>query len=172
MNAADGDALCHPNRRRKSSGPIILLLQNTTLPIVILSQSTFSSHTMSLVRIRLPDLILHCPFELRINPRCRQASLASDKWLHEGRSAIDGNLLDVDGDVKAGLLAAMCYPTVDYGQLRVCCDFLNLLAHFDDMFNYLDFRETIDAVDAVMKILRHPESSYPCTTGIARITHG
>lgn len=77
---------------------------------------------------QLPDLRLFCQpyFELRVNPRCRNATSLSERWIIDNglmhrnqRAALRG--------AKAGLLAATCYPTCDLGQLRFITDFMTLL---------------------------------------------
>lgn len=104
-------------------------------------------------RAQLPNLLLHCPFELRINQYCRQVSLASKKWMEDSKTASGISRGEQNG-LNAGLLAAMCYPTVDYGQLRVCSDFITWLFYLRDAMDEVDRdgcgAKDLDVIQAVM----------------------
>lgn len=81
-------------------------------------------------RLRLPQVLRSQNFtrELRVNTRCKEVSSLSDAWLR-GRNW--GKSFSNPESLKAGLLASMCFPTVDHGQLNVCSDVLNWMLHYD-----------------------------------------
>ncbi|KAF7967010.1 hypothetical protein HWV62_36229 [Athelia sp. TMB] len=108
-------------------------------------------------KIILPDLVSHCKLKISVNRHRKQASAASKKWLFRGdnlslekRQAFHG--------LKAGLLTSMCYPHAGYPQLRVCCDFMNYLFHFDNLSDDMDKNGTQTTADVVMNSLHHPHS--------------
>ncbi|KAL1683317.1 isoprenoid synthase domain-containing protein [Schizophyllum commune] len=60
------------------------------------------------------------------------------------------------------LLAAHCFPYAKYSQLRICCDFLNLLFAIDevsDVQNGLDARETVNVYVRTMRGLAVDEGT-------------
>ncbi|KAF8645362.1 hypothetical protein AX16_007865 [Volvariella volvacea WC 439] len=83
---------------------------------------------------QLPDLLnLTRPFELRTNRYCRDATEASEAWFMSLASGPAPKLAlaaaELDGlkSIKAGLLAALCFPTVDAPQLRLLTDVLTVV---------------------------------------------
>ncbi|KZT30219.1 terpenoid synthase [Neolentinus lepideus HHB14362 ss-1] len=77
---------------------------------------------------QLPDLRSFCQphFELRVNPRCRNATTLSECWIMDNGFMHRNQKPGLRG-AKLGLLAATCYPTCDLGQLRFITDFMSLL---------------------------------------------
>ncbi|KAF9467542.1 isoprenoid synthase domain-containing protein [Collybia nuda] len=82
---------------------------------------------------QLPDLLsLSRPFELRTNQSCRTVTQASEAWLFALKgSELDNTLTRAElaslSSMKAGLLAALCFPGCDPPQLRFLTDFLTFL---------------------------------------------
>ncbi|KDQ58781.1 hypothetical protein JAAARDRAFT_47108 [Jaapia argillacea MUCL 33604] len=108
-------------------------------------------------KIIIPDLVSHCTLKLRINRHHKEAAKSSERWLfrhgnlnEERRTAFRG--------LKAGFLTSMCYPGAGYPQLQVCCDFMNLLFHLDDITDDLDHRGARSVRDEVMGCLVQPET--------------
>ncbi|KAI0654383.1 terpenoid synthase [Cubamyces menziesii] len=102
--------------------------------------------------ILLPDLISHCSFPLRRNPHHVLASAESKLWLlaqcglnEEKRKTFRG--------LKGGLLAAIGYPLAGCDQLRVCCDWINLLFHLDDICDEMGDEEAIDTAAEIIGVL-------------------
>ncbi|TFK51361.1 terpenoid synthase [Heliocybe sulcata] len=77
---------------------------------------------------QLPDLRSFCQpyFELRVNPRCRNATTLSERWIMDS-GFVQRSQRPRLRAAKPGLLAAVCYPTCDLGQLRFITDFMTLL---------------------------------------------
>lgn len=99
---------------------------------------------------QIPDFtkLLPASFELRVNQHCRVASDASLAW-----SQSEGLLLQPSGPVteqddeqsvnsppvlQTGLLAALCFPTCDFTQLRIAVDLLTLIVHWCDNPEQID----------------------------------
>lgn len=97
-------------------------------------------------RLRLPDLFLplqeHSERDFRVNSLCKATSEASDAWISailplagDSNSRTSRKLSTIISeeniDMKAGLLAALCFPAVDAVQLRLCADVLNWLFHLE-----------------------------------------
>lgn len=122
-----------------------------------------------LLRLQLPDLLSGLPFQLRISPHCRAAARASDAWLMSGLPLTDRERLDLYAR-KAGLLATMLLPTADSAQLRVCCDFLNLLFYFRDHTREMSPGAVEMMADRVMGTLYNLEE--PTTDKLALLVRG
>ncbi|KAL0958542.1 hypothetical protein HGRIS_000683 [Hohenbuehelia grisea] len=117
------------------------------------------------LHFQIPDFLSRCPFELRISPHCRQASNTSDAWLCRGANLSAEDARAVVG-TKAGLLSAMCYPTVDSAQFRVCCDFVNLFFYFNVLLEDADVQGVAELADIVLNTIHHPQyisDSYVAT---------
>ncbi|RPD61335.1 terpenoid synthase [Lentinus tigrinus ALCF2SS1-6] len=119
-------------------------------------------------KLLFPDLIGAFPYALRVSIDGQRVSDESKQWLLAGcrlskkrRAAFDG--------LKGGLLTAMCYPLVDYDQLRVCCDFINYLFNLDDICEKLDDRKTASTANELIGALRNPHAFRP-TSAVGRLT--
>ena len=84
--------------------------------------------------IRIPNFPAFCcpHFELRCNAHCRTTTLASEKW-----ALATPLFLDADEEARLpgtrfGLLAALCFPACDAGQLLAITKFLIVLQHWKD----------------------------------------
>jgi hypothetical protein len=75
-------------------------------------------------QIVIPDLVSHCPFKLRLNPACIDASLTSEKWLAEGCKLSEKKQRAFRG-IGLGVLTSMCYPDAALPELQVCTDWMN-----------------------------------------------
>ena len=108
--------------------------------------------------VTIPDLVAHCPFPLRTSRHRASVATASIRWLlHHGGAGLSGSPTALHG-LKAGRLAAQCYPIAGAPQLRVCCDFLAYLFHLDDLSDGMDDRSTRAVADAVLNALHHPHT--------------
>lgn len=58
----------------------------------------------------------------------------------------------------SGNLHARRDPNAGYPQLRVCCDFMNYLFHFDNLSDDMDDRSTISVGNVVTNSLCYPNS--------------
>ncbi|KAJ8522795.1 hypothetical protein ONZ45_g680 [Pleurotus djamor] len=84
---------------------------------------------------QLPDIpSVIRDFELHTSPYCRSVSDASEEWFrqtHLANSRLSKEEFEVeDGKlrgIKAGLLAALCFPNYDAPQLRLLTDFLTVV---------------------------------------------
>jgi len=127
-------------------------------------------------RFHIPAFLAQCPFDLRISQYCRQNSIASESWLHDHESCNDSDN-DTDKRLgtllrssKAGLLASMCYPTADFGQLRVCCDFINLLFYLKSLAEDTNDRDhapqcVAELADVVLNALYYHPLECPPSDG-------
>lgn len=99
-------------------------------------------YVMPSTSYQLPDLysLSHTFTELRTNRFCHRITLESESWLLNLNNVTsnpdDTKRLVLDEfertklrGMKAGLLAALCFPTCDASQLRLTSDFLSLLIY-------------------------------------------
>lgn len=133
--------------------------QTTTLATTIPSQPT---------KIIIPDLVSHCDFALRCNRHRKQASNECKRWLFRGGNLSEKKRNAFHG-LKAGLLTSWCYPNAAYGQLRVCCDFMNWLFHLDNISDDMNDRGTVRTGVDIMNTLYHPHSYRP-TSRVGKMT--
>ena len=103
----------------------------------------------------LPDLVSYCKYPLCVNPYGREQGRASDQWLLEGANHDDRKRTTFLG-LKAGKLAAACYPDADATHLRVVADFLNYLFNIDDWTDEFDVDDTITVEECCMGAMRDP----------------
>lgn len=96
----------------------------------------------------LPKLFTRRVFPLRTNPGCAAAARASEQWLLNGARFSQSKREEFFG-LKAGELAASCFPHAHPYRLRVCCDVINYLfnlAHWTVGFSTLDLFHLADCV--------------------------
>jgi hypothetical protein len=96
----------------------------------------------------LPELFTSCVFPLRTNPGCADAARASEQWLLHGARFSDSKREEFFG-LKAGELAASCFPYARSYRLRVCCDVINYLfnlVHWTKEFRSSDLFPVADCV--------------------------
>lgn len=131
----------------------------------------------------IPDLISYCTLDLRVHEELPRAVWESKAWMING-SDISRNekALSLFHGLKAGGLSAIllspmffvltslclelacvCYPLVPFHKLRVCCDFLNLLWHLDDLSDEMDDKSTVTIMNEIMAIYYHPDAHNPVT---------
>jgi hypothetical protein len=85
------------------------------------------------IKFVLPDLFSACPFQSGLsNPHYNEASTASKAWangydIFTERQRVQFNMSSGE------LLASRCYPHAGLEQLRLACDFCNVLFIVDDM---------------------------------------
>ena len=117
-------------------------------------------------KILIPDLVSHCDFPLRTNRHRKQATVECKQWLFRGGNLSDRKRNAFHG-LKAGLLTSMCYAKAGYPQLRVCCDFMNLLFALDEISDGHDMAGSYVMVDTFVKAL----NNKPCDGSlVSRIT--
>ena len=96
----------------------------------------------------LPKLFTHCVYPRRTNPGCADAARASEQWLLNGARFSNSKREEFFG-LKAGELAASCFPLAHPYRLRVCCDAINYLfnlVHWIREFGSLDLFSVADCV--------------------------
>lgn len=104
----------------------------------------------------LPRLFTRCIYPLRTNPGCADAARASEQWSLNGAKFSDSKREEFFG-LKAGELAASCFPHAHPYRLRVCCDAINYLfglAHWTREFRSADL---FPVADCVLDALADPE---------------
>lgn len=141
----------------------------------------------SLRSLKLPDLFAPlgegASSEFEINPHCKKVTDASDAWFREQcqlstastssptsstSSHEKDNTHCEDGiDLKAGLLAAICFPAVDFGQLRLCADFLNWMLHFEYQLALSDPASASRIVQESLQLAKDPSAAVG--EGIGRV---
>ena len=75
---------------------------------------------------RLPDLHALFPWKASINPHRKETTKASTEWILSF-DVLSGEKLESSLEKNSGLLCAWAYPFAGAEQLRICCDFINLL---------------------------------------------
>ncbi|KAF9237775.1 isoprenoid synthase domain-containing protein [Melanogaster broomeanus] len=105
----------------------------------------------------LPDLVSACPYPLRISPHFPNIARASAQWLLEGARLVEPHATKI-ASMKAGELAAACYPNADAFHLSVCSDFMNWIAIMDELLDESDPRvvDTAAIRDSCMGAFRDP----------------
>jgi hypothetical protein len=106
-------------------------------------------------KLLLPELLSHCPYPLRTNPHSYDVSRASEKWLLAVANHSPERTAKFLG-LKAGELAASCFPEAREFELRVCSDFLNWLFSIDDWLDEFDVEGTLGMRHCVMNALHDP----------------
>ena len=104
----------------------------------------------------LPKLFTRRVYPLRTNPGCAAAARASEQWLLNGARFNQSKREEFFG-LKAGELAASCFPHAHPYRLRVCCDVINYLfnlAHWTREFKAWDL---LRLADCVMDAMVDPE---------------
>ncbi|THH13873.1 hypothetical protein EW146_g6385 [Bondarzewia mesenterica] len=113
------------------------------------------SHADSDVLI-IPDFISYCQYPVRSNPHGQGVASASENWLLAG-AHLSAKKRHAFLGLKAGSLAAMCYPDSDKDRLRVCADYMNYLFKLDDWSDEFDAEDIGSMQDCVMSALRDPK---------------
>lgn len=103
----------------------------------------------------LPDFISYCRYPICTNPHGHEVAAASESWLLASAPMTAKKCREFK-DLKAGSLAAMCYPDADKGRLRVCADYMNYLFKLDDWSDEFDAKDIDSMRDCVMSALRDP----------------
>jgi len=96
----------------------------------------------------LPELFTRCVYPRRTNSGCADAARASEQWLLTGAKFSDSKREEFFG-LKAGELAASCFPQAHPYRLRVCCDVINYLfnlVHWTGEFRSSDLFPMADCV--------------------------
>lgn len=129
--------------------------------------------------LKLPDLFAPlgegASSEFEINRHCKKVTDASEAWFREQcqlnaastSSEKEETQVQDSIDLKAGLLAAICFPAVDFGQLRLCADFLNWMLHFEYQLAFLDTAAARKLVQESLQLSEDPTSSVGEGTGRA-----
>lgn len=129
--------------------------------------------------LKLPDLFAPlgegASSEFEINRHCKKVTDASEAWFREQcqlsaastSSEKEETQVQDSIDLKAGLLAAICFPAVDFGQLRLCADFLNWMLHFEYQLAFLDTAAARKLVKESLQLSEDPTSSAGEGTGRA-----
>ena len=85
--------------------------------------------------IRIPNFPAFCcpsHFELRCNPHCYSVTLSAEKWALATPLFLDADEEAHLPGTRLGLLAALCFPACDPGQLLAVTKFLIVLQHWTD----------------------------------------
>ena len=113
-------------------------------------------------RVKLPDILAHVrpsasddSLELRVNSRCKVAMDLS-------RISSRGS----GPNMKAGLLAAMCLPTVGLGQLCICADFLNWVIAFEYAISHAGDVEAMIIIEDASHVFTSRDAS-----GLSNVLH-
>lgn len=127
--------------------------------------------------LKLPDLFAPlgegASSEFEINRHCKKVTDASEAWFREqcqlsvASTSSEKEEVQDSIDLKAGLLAAICFPAVDFGQLRLCADFLNWMLHFEYQLAFLDTAAARKLVQESLQLSEDPTSSVGESTGRA-----
>ncbi|KAG1889039.1 isoprenoid synthase domain-containing protein [Suillus fuscotomentosus] len=113
----------------------------------------------------LPDLVSDIHYPLRLNPRYYPISRASEEWLLTGTHLTELEITTLMG-LRAGELAAACYPDADAFHLRVCSDFFNWLSNMDDWLDAFDVDSTWGMRECCISALRDPINSETEKLGV------
>ncbi|KAH9951865.1 terpenoid synthase [Amylocystis lapponica] len=81
----------------------------------------------------MPDLIAACPFPCTVQPNGDAIADQSDRWLDASCPDLGEKERAKLYGIRAGILAAYCYPYCDDERFRVIADYINYLFHLDDL---------------------------------------
>ena len=104
----------------------------------------------------LPKLFTRSVFPLRTNPKCVDAARASEQWLLSGARFNDSKREEFFG-LKAGELAASCFPHAHPYRLRVCCDIINYLFNLVHWTREFKASNLFPVADCVLGAMVDPE---------------
>ncbi|KAI0739545.1 terpenoid synthase [Daedaleopsis nitida] len=84
--------------------------------------------------IRIPNFPAFCSphFDLRCNIHCHSVSLSSEKWALQNPLFLDRDEEERLPGARLGLLASLCFPACDAGQLLAITKWLIVLTHWTD----------------------------------------
>ncbi|KAI0773127.1 terpenoid synthase [Trametes elegans] len=84
--------------------------------------------------IRIPNFPAFCSpyFDLQTNHRCHATTLAAEKWASSDPLFLDAEEEAQLPGARLGLLAALCFPRCDEGQLLAVTKFLIVVLHWTD----------------------------------------
>ncbi len=114
----------------------------------------------------LPDLVTMVNVPLAKNPHYEQAGAESAAWINGFDMSKDRKNVELIYS-STELLASYYYPTASYEKFRVCCDFLNIVLLFDEIFEELDgdgARETADIYVSALKDEKGAKNPTPLYT--------
>ncbi|KAF5343425.1 hypothetical protein D9758_011853 [Tetrapyrgos nigripes] len=123
--------------------------------------SASTSSTPAPTKFLFPDLVSHCNFPINHSRHRKQVTVETKRWIIKGDNLSARKQEKLHG-LKAGTLAALCYPDAAYPQLRVCNDFLTYLFHLDDLIDDMEDRSATAQADVVNNVLYHP-NQHPST---------
>ncbi len=84
--------------------------------------------------IRIPNFPAFCSphLDLRCNVHCHTVTLSSEKWALSNPLFLDADEEARLPGARLGLLAALCFPACDAGQLLAISKWLIVLVHWTD----------------------------------------
>jgi hypothetical protein len=77
-------------------------------------------------QLRLPNLKELCPFDHATNPHYEEIGAQSSAWINSFQ-CFSGKKHEFFAQGGSELLASHVYPYAGREELRLCCDFINLL---------------------------------------------
>ena len=104
----------------------------------------------------LPKLFTRCIYPRRTNPGCADAARASEQWLLNGSKFSESKREEFFG-LKAGELAASCFPHAHPYRLRVCCDIINYLFNLVHWTREFRSSNLFPVADCVLDAMVDPE---------------
>ena len=107
----------------------------------------------------IPDMIAAVPFPFSVQPHGDAIADESDKWLDASCPELGEKERAAMYGIRAGILAAYCYPYCDDERFRVISDYINFLFHLDDLSD--DVRDAALLASTVLNPCWHPDKYLP-----------
>lgn len=116
-------------------------------------------------KFRLPDILGYLPFKLSLNPHLDAVSAESNAWMEACGFLRKSELGRRHTLAGCNYLTALVFPEADQERLRLCCDYVNAIFAWDDVFDDGDLTENPEgahiAMEDIMNSLRDPEHYKP-----------
>ena len=114
----------------------------------------------------LPDLFISCPFTFAQNKPYANLGPESAAWINSYNALPSQKQQDL-ARCCADLLVRNAYPYAAYEQLRICCDFVNLLFVVDEVSDEQNGKDARETGEKYLRTL----SGLPCDgSALSRIT--
>ena len=119
---------------------------------------------------RLPDLHSHCSWKSAVNPHYDEVAPASSDWTlsYVYRIPELQHRAETFRRTSSELLAAYTFPHANAEQLRMCCDFVNLLFVIDEITDAQSGKDAA-ASRAIVLSAMHGDGSYD-DSALSRMT--
>lgn len=101
----------------------------------------------------IPDFLTMLNFPFGKNPHLKEAGAESAAWFNAYNIFKDRTKAEFIQSCTE-LLTSYFYPTANYDQFRLCCDFMNIAFLVDEVFDNADGEEAAHLADVYINALK------------------